>query len=286
MLEFEGRHAVTSSTGKRVLLGAFEKSVAIVDLLTGARSKILETTFDFGGDRLALSDSVNGVLAAAYHVHGLALYCGETGREKWRRRDIKKVQHVSLSRDGLTAFCGREGASLVVVDLESGDTKRTIRGARAFYESGFDPVQFLDCVRPQLIDLNGSRIFRVVRTTFGFLDVAFAPEALVLSESGGPVRCIETTSGREQWRFQPKPGRHVLHLGYRAAERSILGVEWPFEKGGAKRLIRWAVDNGQVIDSLILGEPSDCCFGLAGEVIVLADGKILATTPTATGSHQ
>src|SRR5262245_26751931 len=158
VLEFEGHHAVASSTGRRALLGAFKHSVVIRNLQTGTCSNILETTFDAGGDRLALSDELDGVLAAAYHVHGLAFYDSETRRERWRRKDIKKVQRITLSRDGLTAFCGREGP-LAAIDLRNGETKYAIRGARAVYQSGYDPVQFLDASRPRLLDGAGERMF-------------------------------------------------------------------------------------------------------------------------------
>lgn len=283
MLGFEGRHAVSSSTGRRVLLGAFKHSVVVRDLLTGECSNTLETTFDFGGNRLALSDELDGVLAAAYHVHGLAFYCCTTGRERWRRKDVKKVQRIALSRDGLTAYCGRQGASLAVVDLQSGATKRTIRGARAIQESAFDAVQFLDGAKPQLLNAAGERLFFVSRVTFAFLDISFAPGLLILSEADGPVRCIEIATGEERWRYQPKRGRHVLHLGYRDAEPSLLGVEWQFVRGGAKRLIRWSLSTGEVLDSLILGEPPDCCFGLSGEVVILANGQML---PTSSGRER
>lgn len=65
---------VSSSTGRRVVFGAFEHSVVVMDLVSGALSPVLETTFDFGGKRLALSDELDGLLAAAYHVHGLGFY--------------------------------------------------------------------------------------------------------------------------------------------------------------------------------------------------------------------
>jgi len=278
VLGFEGRHAVSSSTGRRALLGAFKGSVVVRDLLTGACSQPVETTFDFGGNRLALSDELDGVVAAAYHVHGLAFYRCTNGREQWRRKDIKKVQRITLSRDGLTAYCGREGSSLAVVDLQTGQTKRTIRGARAIHDSSFDAVQFLDATNPQLLDDAGQRLFLVHRESFAFLDISFAPGLLVVAEANAAVRCIEIGSGNERWRYQPKNGRHILHLGYRDSEPSVLGVEWQFERGGAKRLMRWSLDSGDVLESLLLGEPADCCFGLSGEVVVLSNGDVLPTS--------
>lgn len=282
MLGFIGRSVVTSSTGKRVVLGAWEKTLAIVELGAGIPSKTIETTFDAGGERIALSDELDVVLTAAYHVNGLASYSVTSGLELWRRKDIKKTQRVLLSSNGRHAYCGREGASLAVVDIMSGRTIKTVRGVRGLYDSKFEAIQFVDAKNPHLLVEKENHKCAVARTTFAFLDVCFAPGFLLLTEAGGPVRCIESASGTERWRYVPKRGRHVLHLGYHEAKQCFLGVEWPYEKGGAKQLLRWSALDGAVIDSMILGHPTDCCFALQGEVIVLADGRVINTISTPT----
>jgi hypothetical protein len=71
----------------------------------------LETTFDFGGERLALSDELDGVLAAAYHIHGLAFYCCKTVVCCGAARTSRRCNGSALSRDGATAYCGRGGFS-------------------------------------------------------------------------------------------------------------------------------------------------------------------------------
>jgi hypothetical protein len=278
MLDFAGSHAVASSTGRRVLLGAFESTVAVLDLEPWAVSAPFETTFDFGGRRLALSDELDVVVAAAYGAPGLACYCAKTGREQWRRKDLKKVQHVTLSRDGRTAFCGRTGAPLAVVDLASGQPTSTVRGAEALLESQFDPWKFVAAGRPYLLHDDGQHKVGVERTTFALLDACFAPGSLVLSESCGPVRCLEATTGREIWRSVPQPGRHVLRLGFESAERTVLGVEWAFAKGGAKRLRRWSVDDGSALGASLVFQSVDSCFALDGAVLVLSDGRVVRVT--------
>jgi hypothetical protein len=71
MLGFAIRNLAASSSGRRVLLGAFESKVAIHDLVSGRTSETFETTYDAGGSRLALSDELDVVLAGAYHRHGI-----------------------------------------------------------------------------------------------------------------------------------------------------------------------------------------------------------------------
>ncbi|WP_457618860.1 hypothetical protein [Lutibacter sp.] len=278
MAGFQVRHVVSSSTGRRVLFGAFEQEIVIFDLLSGTRSETIQTTFDFGGRRLALSDEVDGVLAAAYYIHGLALYFCNTGREVWRRKDVKKVQCITLSRDGIKAYCGIEGSSLLVIDLYSGETVRKIKGAVALYDSPYDRVKFLDGTRPQVLEEDGHRRFYVERTTFAFLDVAFAPGLLCVSEAGGPVRCIDLLTGHEQWRYDPPSGTHLLSLSYCDEGYCFLGIEWSFEKGGTKRMLRLSYDEGIVLGSFDVGMPGGCTFALDGKVLVTSDGKIFDTT--------
>ncbi len=279
MHDFEGRIVVASSTGKRVVLGAMEHSAVVIDLDTRSTSTTLETTFDAGGKRLALSDEMGALLAAAYHTYGLASYCCRTGRELWRRKDLKKVQRISLSADGITAYCGREDAPLAAVDLRTGETTYTVRGARGLYESRFDLLRFVDTTKPYLSRSDGGQNLPINRLSFAFLDVCFGPGLLVLSESGGPVRCFDTATGLERWRYEPMAERHVLHLGYQTSVPYVLGVEWPYVEGGSKRLIRWSPTDGTLVDTMILGRPADCCFGLDGEVVVLSDGRIIFTAP-------
>ena len=72
MSDFDGCIAAASSTGRRVALGASDGSVVVLDPASGSRSKVMQTIFSFGGSRLSVSDELNSVVAAAYHVHGIA----------------------------------------------------------------------------------------------------------------------------------------------------------------------------------------------------------------------
>ncbi len=260
-----------------MVFGAFEHSVVVMDLVSGALSPVIETTFDFGGKRLALSDELDGLLAAAYHVHGLAFHSVQDQRELWRRKDIKKVQQIVLSRTGTVAYCGREGSPLAVIDLRTGDTIRNVRGTAALHDSRYDDVQFVDSRRPQVLGDACRPVFAVQRTSFAFTAVRFAPGAVVCSEAGGPVRCFDIATRAERWRYSPIHGVHVIRLGYREADKVVLGVEWPYQKGGPKRLLGWSAEDGAVRQSFSLGELVDCCFAMNGEVLITTDGRVLAT---------
>jgi|WetSurMetagenome_2_1015567.scaffolds.fasta_scaffold257298_1 hypothetical protein len=138
LLGIEPRCVVSSSSGQRVLFGAFEHETVVYDLLHHIRSETVHTTFDFGGKRIALSDELDGILAAAYRRFGLALYSVNEGIEVWRRKDIKNIQHVVLSNDGIRAYCGIQDSALAIIDLQTGETIRKIKAARSLHDSPYE----------------------------------------------------------------------------------------------------------------------------------------------------
>lgn len=275
---------VASSTGRRVLFGGVEGVVATYDLAGGALHLPYKTIFDSGIRRLALSDEIDGVVAAAYHVHGMALYSARSGAELWRRRDIKKVQRISLSREGLAAYCGRERGPLAIVDLRTGETIEEMRGARALYDSKFDGVRLVDRSRPQLQAADGRRLFYIERSTFAIIDVVFAPGCVVLTEAGGPVRCIDVATGRERWRHDSADGYHVVHLSYRESDRAVLGVGFSFRDGGSMSdLWKWSLEDGAPAGRFKLPDYSaDSRFALGGEALVTTRGVVI--DPNTRGS--
>jgi len=61
------RHLVAGRKTSRVATGQFERTVVVWDMDTPRRISTFETSLDFGGQRLALSDGGDVVIAAAYH---------------------------------------------------------------------------------------------------------------------------------------------------------------------------------------------------------------------------
>lgn len=273
-MDFDVRHVVCSSAGTRVLFGAFEHDVSLVELDGMEPPKAIRTIFDFGGSRLALSDEVNGILAAAYSLHGVAFYSGFNGDEIWCRKDIKKVQRVSLSSDGEFAFCGRDTGPLIILDLATGKTVDTMRGVRALQESSFDQVKFADGTNPCLI---GEKRIPIQLESFAILSSAFGPNVFAFSEAGGSLCCIDTKRGKEMWRYSPPAGNHVLDVGYRKDSAVFLGIEWPFQNGGNKLLLHISAETGEILQRQDIGKPVDTCFAKAGKMLVTSSGQRITT---------
>src|SRR5882724_12685751 len=91
------RQLATSRRGNVFAAGEFERGVHLYDLLTLERLRTIDTTLDFGGRRLAISNDGSTLIAGAYQVHGIAAYSCDTGKELWRRKDLKKVQQINFN---------------------------------------------------------------------------------------------------------------------------------------------------------------------------------------------
>lgn len=194
------RHISISEQKPHVALGAFERQVEVWNYQSGQRVSAFDTVLSFGGQRLAISKDGDRVLAAAWARYGLACYDAETGKLIWQRRDLKKVQAITLSKDGASAFCGIDSRPCLSIAISNGIEHRSFRGARHRVESSNSEFAVVDRARPEVFGPDGRRRFKIVRTTFAVLAWAICSQSLLLSEAGGPVRCLDLPTGEELWR--------------------------------------------------------------------------------------
>lgn len=233
-----------------------------------------DTILDFGGDRIHLSNDGAIVLCAAYHRDGVAAYDCATGCRLWQNRGVKRPQRLSMSRTSRIAYVGVEGGPCLALSLDDGSVAARIRGVRRLEESPFNPLVFLDQHRPVVASHKLKPVFAVPRTTFAFLDVAFGPRQLALSEAGGPVRCVELASGRVAWVHRPPEGVHCLNLAYCGKAEAFVGVLWPFAHGGSKQLVRFNADGSAYVIK-DFGGPAEQCFCQAGASLLTTDGTLI-----------
>lgn len=274
MLPFEARHVVTSSTGKRVLYGAFEHSVLVRDLATGRDVSTFATTFDFGGRRLALSDQLDAVVAGAAYTHGIALYDASSGLEKWRRKDIKRIQRINLSNDGSIAYCGIEGAPLVVVDLRTSETIGKVKGADSLHVSSYEAIHLLTGRPARLCNADGTPRFQLGNGGI-ILSSAFLPGAVAISLMCGGVHLLDCGTGRERWLYRPSKDCHVLQLCYSQELGCVLADEWCYKTGGPHLLRILNAETGTLESTTALGEFSACCFTSNGSTLVTSAEQVL-----------
>jgi hypothetical protein len=214
------------------------------------------------------------IVVGAYQVHGIAAYSAEDGQERWRRRDLKKVQHVTFNGDDSRALCCFDRGPCESLNAATGKSGRSLRGVRGVWESPFGPHRLLERARDYALADFEAPTALIPRITFGILSAAFSPTLVCLSEAGGPVRAFDLSSGAEAWRHTPPKGSHFLRIGFDEASQSFAGVSWPFERGGPVALQRFSPSNGSPQAIAQVGSSVDTEFCLGGSRLVTASGTL------------
>ncbi len=279
------RHLFAPYDGPRIVGAEYESTVYVWDLKTRKEVSVFETPLDYGGSRLAINPRGDICAVASYTLGGLACYAADSGELVCIRDDLKKLQRIKYSPDGKLLYCAGAQGPLTVLDAETCVDFAKYPSTEKVFLSPYQPVELLSKRKGpiELRMVGGKRIAAPARTTFAILDVAFGLDRFCMSESGGPVRCFETEAGAELWRYVPQPGHHILRLAYTPKAGAFFGVEWPYFKGGAKRLLCFDPESGKPTQVVIIEKHSlkevFCC---RGEVLLTTEGELIDVVTGAT----
>jgi WD40 repeat protein len=270
------RQIAISPDGPRAALGAFAKQVEIWDIGAGTRISAFDTILDFGGRRLALAAKGQVVIAAAYERYGIAGYEAESGNLLWTRPDLKKAQHVTSSVHAAQIYAGFERGPGRVIASRTGETISQHRGVRRFVESLYEPLIFLDAFNPIVTHIHSDAApFAIKRLSFAFLDVAFSPGQIAVSEAGGGVRCFNIGDDRPVWTFTPPMGVHCLKLVYSRRDDAFIGIIWPYLWGGDKHMVKFSSD-GQSTLIANIGKVAETAFDQVSATLVTSGWTVFS----------
>jgi WD40 repeat protein len=276
------REIASSWSGSVIAAAEFEHTVHVWDMAAEKHLVTFPSIMDAGGNRLAVTTDGKNCIAAAYDVEGIAGYTASDGTEVWRRKDLKKTQTLRVSLDGRRVYACFDKRSCQVLNRESGKTIKTWAGVRDVWESPYQPLLLLEKQSMVLQSPDERKITTIPAETFAVLCVAFGPGLVCVSESGGPLRCLDTETGEERWRFQEK-GLHFLELAFAEHAQEFVGVCWPYERGGSFRLFRFEPQSGAPSVVASLGKAGEFQFCLRGTRLLSSDGSIM---DSATGRRE
>ena len=237
-----------SCRSSRVAAAEFDGEVSVWDLETRKRISYVDTPLDFGGQRLAINSEGDHYAIASWAYNGVACYHAESGEVVWARQKLKQPQFITYSPCGKRLYCGGERRPCAVLDADTGADLASYPATDKVYCSEFQPLELLEKRGKRKLELRETGSRRVAAhdaITFFVLDAAFGPDRLCVSESSGPVRCFETGGSPEIWRYSPAKGKHILTLGYSRAASAFFGVEYSYQKGGPKQLLRFDSATGK-----------------------------------------
>ena len=266
------RHLAPASRSPRIAAGHFESKVFIWDLRSRSSSPGFDTVLSFGGSRLALTPAGDICIAAGYESGGVVGYDALDGSVTWQRPDLRKCQTVISSRDGMNVFCCFDDRPMEVLDPKTGATLERVKAVRGIHESRFDNSRLLETTALSIGGQWGTHTIK--RTTFAVLDAAFGPGMVAVSESGGPVRCLDL-HGKDIWTYVPPAGIHVLKLDWSSTAEHFVGIQWPYQKGGPKALVLLGKNSRKIAD---LGSVPEFAFAEDGDILVTSTGRLLSVT--------
>lgn len=253
-----------------------EARLAIYDLMAGKQTREFPVRYDNGGRRLSFDRENQRCFVGCYNVHGLAAYSALDGTELWRRKDLKAVQRVDASPFEDTVFCGREGAGHLLC-AKTGQTLDKPRGVKAVYYSPFGKVALVSARTLEFHSPFGTRVDKIERTTFAELDCCFSDSEVLVTESGGSVRCFDLALCELLWTHTPKAGSHFLHLCFSEALGCFVGVRWHYQDSTdpAKRIVHFERRTGAVLREISLGTATGQ-FCLTGSAIFTSDFRLMS----------
>jgi outer membrane protein assembly factor BamB len=282
------RHLAVSRLTTKLAAAFFESTVQIWNLSTLEKLAEFETALSFGGCRLALDPSGELCAAASWvggKRGGVGCYEAKSGRLIWHRPDLKQTQRLRFSTDGKSAWCVPDAGPAKRLDSVNGRTLDTLTSLTDVYESPYSANLFLEN-RKRNYQLGRNSDIRIPRLKFAVLDASFSRDSLAISEVGGPVRCLESSTGTERWRYSPSVNNHFLRLWYREADDNFYGVQWDYQTGAYRALVRLGGKTGQSKEVCPLRSwREEYCIGLdslvtsAGELIGLTDGRLIGRLP-------
>ena len=267
----EVRAIAADASGRHFAAAAFEGTVALWSIEERRRIARLDTCFEWGGERMALvGGETLRLVVGAYHRHGVEAY-GLSGDRLWARSDLKRVQSVrglTLPSLGSVVGVGVERGSFVILSTESGRTLDRLRGVRAVYtdEGGQCSVR-VQTGRVTVASPLGMRV--VGLDSFAVLDAAVSTDAVLLSEAGGSVRCLDLEGG-ERWRWTAGRGVHALSVAWHPTRVCWLALVWPFETGGDKACVELSTTGAEVARTMI-GSPVAHAFTRHGQLLLTSD---------------
>jgi hypothetical protein len=112
------------------------------------------------------------------------------------------------------------------------------------------------------------------KNNLAILHVAFGDDSVCVSEVGGGTRCFDLQNGLERWAWAGGSSEHVTRLGYNVRAGRYYGIVHVIASG-EKALMK--LDGDGTHERFALGTPVDTEFCLDSEVLILSDGRAIAT---------
>jgi hypothetical protein len=160
-----------------------------------------------------------------------------------------------------------------IVDACSGATVRMLERTGQYFVGPNNRELLISSSDSSYFIIQESHKVSIPKLTFALLDAAFSPDTVCITESTGPVRCIDCVSGAELWSHAPPADSHALRLHYNDRDGAFYGVVWHYQRGEFHYLVRFDARTGQTTRLCDLNEGVET-FSAATQQLVSSTGEV------------
>lgn len=243
-------------------------AIVVFDYETEEQVAFVQGPISCGGKRLALTPDATECAAASFH-RGVSAFDLPSGRARWTRDDLRRIEWLRYSADAKHLLVFTERAA-IALDARSGeDSGIELPGITAAYES--DDARSL-LVGPERATIVAGSTRSVVAGVRKVLGACFLTERVCIAEFMGPLRCVDDR-GETRWTFRQGESHIIDVAAVRGAH--VAGVQVTPETGASELVV---LDRGGRLRSQApLTSYSGAAFVDDGAGIVLSDGSYLDT---------
>ncbi len=253
-----------------IVASEFEKITDVWDISKGEKICRFNSTYGFGGERIAISTDGKYIVTGSYRKKGLVLYHTSDGSIVWIRSDISKIQKVKFSIDNMYIFVSIDNKNILKISINDGSTLEKIKGAANIFFNLYEDVYLLES-KEYIIYLNGRKASRICKESFACLDACFSNITVYISEAAksissidfaknqfnkldvipafASIRAINYKNEEEIWRFKPCVDSHFLKVKYNKNKNVLFSILRIFENGGNRFLYVFNALTGELIDT-------------------------------------
>jgi outer membrane protein assembly factor BamB len=252
----------------------YEGRLQVWDLASREMTSEFSARFAWGAQALSMNAAgdlaLTGISAKRGSITAHRVPCGEV---VWHRQNVPYCAYLRFDHDGGVSFT-RDLKTVERLDPGTGATIEVLGQTARYIDGPKGHVLLAPSIRSNFEIVRGEHRVSVAKTSFGLLDAAFGPNTVCISESGGPIRCLDCLTGTELWRYTPSNGSHATRLYYSPVDASFYAVIWHYDRNLFRHLVRFDSGTGQ--SSRVCDLTSwDEVFCAATAQVVTASGDII-----------
>lgn len=169
----------------------------------------LNTKYDSGGNRIAISDDSKLLFCCGYY-YGIQAIALKSKEVIWKTSKIKSIQKIELSNDGEYLYVLTETEKLFTIESYSRSIIEEEKGIRDFYKTDYLGLIFRK--KNHLYSKLSEKTNLICALENPILAICSFQNDIIVSEMYKPLKRVNFITGDEIWISDLKPGFRINHM--------------------------------------------------------------------------